>query len=193
MMATTEDDATIAQEASDTAPTEEPIVGHQLDAQAESQIHKFTAGAMVIGIVPIPLVDLAALLALQMKMLHSLSKTYDIPFKANLGKSAIGSLISAYAPYASATPLAASISKLIPGIGHISAGATLVILNGASTYAIGKVFEQHFASGGTFLTFVPEKARDYFGEQYEKGKKVVGNLRGAKSSEVIDPIAEPVG
>jgi len=36
------------------------------------------------------------------------------------------------------------------------------IVAGAATYAIGKVFVRHFASGGTFLTFNPEKVKDYY-------------------------------
>jgi hypothetical protein len=46
--------------------------------------------------------------------------------------------------------------------------------NAAFTYAVGKVFQQHFASGGTFLTFDPEKVKGYFASQYNKvrGKKV---------------------
>lgn len=184
MTTTTDDDATV-QDAADTGVEEETVATDQLDAQAESQIHKYTAGAMAVGIIPLPLVDLAALVALQLKMLHSLSATYNIPFKANIGKSAVSSLVSGYAPYASAVPLAASISKLIPGIGHVSGGATLVILNGASTYAVGKVFTQHFASGGTFLSFDPEKVRGYFAEQFEKGKGVVANLRGSKAADEV--------
>ncbi|MDX8394708.1 MAG: DUF697 domain-containing protein [Mariprofundales bacterium] len=153
------------------------------DAQTIAKIHKYTGAAMVVGIVPIPLVDLIAVTALQLKMLHSLSKNYDIPFKSNIGKSAIGSLVGGYVPYASSVSLAASVGKIIPGIGHVSSGATLVLLNGASTYAIGKVFAQHFASGGTFLTFDPEQVREYFAEQYEKGKGIVSSMRSSKTDE----------
>ncbi len=32
----------------------------------------------------------------------------------------------------------------------------------ASTYAVGKIFVQHFESGGTVLSFNPDKVRDYY-------------------------------
>ena len=48
---------------------------------------------------------------------------------------------------------------------------------GASTYAVGQVFIQHFESGGTFLDFDPDKVKAYFAEQVEKGKLVVADLR----------------
>jgi hypothetical protein len=36
---------------------------------------------------------------------------------------------------------------------------------------VGKVFEQHFASGGTFLTFDAKKVEGYFREKFEEAKK----------------------
>ncbi len=152
------------------------------DALAKRRILQYTSGGMAIGLVPFPLLDLAALTAVQLKMLHSLAEIYEVEFKASLGKSAISSLIGGVMPVASAAPVAASLSKFIPGIGHALSYGTLVVLNGASTYAVGKVFAQHFASGGTFLTFDPEAVRDYFAEQYEKGKEIVSSLKGKKGA-----------
>ena len=151
------------------------------DALAKRRILQYTSGGMAVGIVPFPLLDLAALTAVQLKMLHSLAEIYEVEFKASLGKSAISSLVGGLMPVATAAPVAASLSKFIPGIGHALSYGTLVVLNGASTYAVGKVFAQHFASGGTFLTFDPEAVRDYFAEQYEKGKEVVSSLKGKKA------------
>ena len=51
------------------------------------------------------------------------------------------------------------------------------LIAGASTYAVGKVFYRHFASGGTFLTFDPEKARAYYEEMFQKGKDVVKGMK----------------
>jgi hypothetical protein len=39
-------------------------------------------------------------------------------------------------------------------------------LSSACTYAVGKVFIQHFSSGGTFLTFSPARVREYFGQLF---------------------------
>jgi uncharacterized protein (DUF697 family) len=154
--------------------------------QAATTVKKYTVGAMAVGVIPFPLVDLAALTAIQLKMLHSLSQIYDVEFKASLGKSAVSSLVGGVASVAGAAPLAASLTKLIPVVGHAISYTSLVVLNGASTYAIGKVFEQHFASGGTFLTFDPVKVREYFAEQFEKGKKVVSEL-SKKSKPAMAP------
>jgi len=57
------------------------------------------------------------------------------------------------------------------------------LFGAAFTYAIGKVFIQHYASGGTMLDFGTEKARTFVGEQYEKGKQFV------KRSKPVPPTA----
>ncbi|WP_295885983.1 YcjF family protein [uncultured Thiohalocapsa sp.] len=155
----------------------EPPAPEARHAAAERLVHQYTLGAMAVGLVPVPLVDLAALVAVQLKMLHGLAGLYDIDFKADLGRSAVASLVGGVLPGAMAPTLAASLSKLIPVSGQLLGGGTLVILNGAATYAIGKVFIQHFAAGGTFLTFDPEAVRDYFEQQFEAGKQVAAELK----------------
>lgn len=169
------------------SPDEEQFyIKAEKDAEAQERILYYTYGGMAMGLVPFPLLDLAALTALQLKMLHRLSGIYGVEFKAKLGRSASMSLVGGLAPVASAAPVAASLTKFIPGIGHVLSYGTLVALNGASTYAVGKVFARHFSSGGTFFTFDPEAARDYFTEQYEKGKGVVNSMKKKRKSKKED-------
>jgi uncharacterized protein (DUF697 family) len=172
-MTVTDEDVNVEEQEPEIPPEEK-------DALAERRILRYTSGGMAVGLVPFPLLDLAALTAVQLKMLHSLADIYGVEFKTSLGKSAISSLIGGALPVVAAAPVAASLSKFIPIIGHALSYGSLVVLNGASTYAVGKVFAQHFASGGTLLTFDPEAVRDYFAEQYEKGKEVVTSLKKKK-------------
>ena len=60
--------------------------------------------------------------------------------------------------------------RSLPLIGGPLAALALPATTNAVTYAIGKVFIQHFESGGTFLDFDPEKVRDYFTREYGKAK-----------------------
>lgn len=167
------DDGTAAADAAES----DPLTPEARHAAAERMVHQYTLGAMAVGMVPVPLVDLAALLALQLKMLHGLAGVYDIAFKADLSRSAVASLLGSLLPTTAAPTLAASLGKLIPVSGQLLGGGTLVILNGAATLALGKVFIQHFAAGGTFLSFDPEAVRDYFEQQFEAGKRVAAELR----------------
>jgi hypothetical protein len=71
---------------------------------------------------------------------------------------------------------AASAAKSVPGVGTAAGVMSMSVLGGAATYAIGKVFVQHFESGGTFLDFDPEAVREHFAAEFNKGKDVAASL-----------------
>ncbi len=149
-------------------------------SQANNIIKKHVIVAMGASLVPIPLFDLVALTSVQPKMLYSLTKLYDVPFSKNLGKSFIASLLGGIMPTSSAMTLA-SLAKAVPGLGTVTGMITVSVLGGATTYAIGSVFMQHFESGGTMLDFDPKKMRDYFSGKLEEGKEVTANLKPSKA------------
>ena len=128
-------------------------------------------GAMGVGLIPLPAVDFVALIALQVNLLRKLSKFYGVPFSEEVGKKVVGALIGGYAPLALAMP-AISLFKAIPMVGQSVGVLALPVLAGATTYALGKVFVQHFESGGTFLNFNPSAVREYYRQQLEEGKAI---------------------
>jgi uncharacterized protein (DUF697 family) len=125
-----------------------------------------------VGLVPLPLLDMALLSGIQLKMLHRLAKLYDVEFFTHLGKSVIASLLGSGISLSFSFNLS-SLVRGIPFYGQAMSVISVSLFGGASTYAIGKVFVQHFESGGTFLTFDPKRVRDYYAQQFEKGKKEV--------------------
>ena len=169
----------------DQAPEMDDLIREHRHAAADHVLRQYTLGAMAVGLVPIPVVDLAALVAVQLKMLHSLAGVYDIEFKTDLGRSAVASLVGGTVSTSLSPTLAASLAKLIPGIGQTLASGSASLLNGAATYAVGKVFIQHFASGGTFLSFDPEAVRDYFQTQLQEGGRVATKWQKAKNDNTV--------
>ena len=131
--------------------------------RAMATLHTYSAMSAATGLIPLPLLDMAGLMTIQLLMLKKLSKHYNIPFDSQRSKSAIAILVSGI----NSGYVAASSSKLIPFFGAFSVAA-MPVVNGALSYAVGRVFIKHFASGGTFLDFDPAKARNYFEEQYRK-------------------------
>ena len=152
------------------------------DQKATKLIRNYTLGGLGIGVIPLPLVDMAALVALQLKMLHDLSKVYEVPFNRSLGKSAVSTLLGGYLPVSLTGVTASSLAKFVPFVGTALAYTTQPLLCAAATYAVGKVFQQHFASGGTFLNFDPEQVRDYFQEQFEEGKNVAKDFNQSSTA-----------
>ncbi len=133
-------------------------------------------GAMGVGMVPIPVVDLVSLAAIQLNLLRKIAKKYDIEFTEDIAKNVLASLIGSSIPVAFSFTFA-SLIKGVPIIGQTAAALAMPILSGATTYAVGKVFTQHFASGGTFLTFDPDKVKDYYAEMFKEGKDIASSLK----------------
>lgn len=66
--------------------------------EADTIIRRYMLGAIAVGLLPCPLVDIAALSGIQLKMLHSLARLYGVDFSAQIGKSAITSLLGGRRP-----------------------------------------------------------------------------------------------
>jgi uncharacterized protein (DUF697 family) len=132
--------------------------------------------SMGAGLIPVPLVDLAAVSGVQVKMLADVSKIYEVPFQESRGKAVIGSLLG-FVLSSSLACGASSLLKAIPVVGTIVGGTSMAIFSGASAWALGNVFIQHFEAGGTFLNFKPEEVKDYFKQQFEEGQKLAADLQ----------------
>ncbi len=140
--------------------------------RANEIVKNYMLGTLGVGILPIPVLDLVALTAIQLKMVHSLARLYDQAFSRHLGKSLIVSLVGGCVPVSFSLNLSA-FKNFIPFYGPAARMIFMSIFAGASTLAVGRVFIQHFESGGTLLTFDPEKEKDNYAAQLQKGKDEV--------------------
>ncbi len=137
---------------------------------ANAIVKKWSLWSAGAGVVPLPLVDLAAIAGIQLKMLKDLADHYEVPFKENLGKSAIGSLVSSGIGTQLGTGTIRSLIKAIPVVGTVAGLTVMPAVAAASTLATGKVFTQHFASGGTFLNFKPDQVREHYHQELAKAE-----------------------
>ncbi len=122
------------------------------DELAAKLVDRFSLYSGAAGLIPLPLVDVAAIGGVQLHMLRRLSEIYGVPFAENLGKSLIASFAGSAVPATTAAS-AASIIKGLPGVGTGAGMLTMSAGAAGATYVIGKFFIQHFASGGTLLDF----------------------------------------
>ena len=150
--------------------TENPVKSN-LDF-SNDLVKKYMWWSMGAGLIPVPFVDIAAVSGVQLKMIKDISDIYGIKFSENKGKSIVSALLGSIVPNSLARGGVGSILKMIPVVGTVMGGISMSLFSGASTYAIGKAFIQHFESGGTFLNFDPVKVKDYFFSKFEEGKKV---------------------
>jgi uncharacterized protein (DUF697 family) len=94
-----------------------------------------------------------------------------------------GSLIGSVVPGTLAFGAFGSMLKAVPVVGALAGAPAMVLFCGASAWALGKVFIQHFESGGTFLNFEPDQVREYFKAQFEEGKAMASTMSKGKKTE----------
>jgi len=167
------------EETTSTAEVVEDTDQAKLDL-SHATVKKYMWWSMGAGLIPVPLVDIATVSGVQLKMLSELAKIYDVKFSKNAGKSIISALIGGISADALSKSYITSAVKSIPIIGIVGS-VSMPIFSGAATWAIGKVFIQHFASGGTFLDFDPKKVKDYFMNLFKQGQEMAHNMKTAKA------------
>ncbi|MEL7408428.1 MAG: DUF697 domain-containing protein [Cyanobacteria bacterium J06558_2] len=127
------------------------------------------------GLIPIPLVDFAAVTAIQLEMLQQLAELYGVNYSRSNGKAFVSALTGT-----TIARLGASFLKAIPGVGTVLGGASMSLTSGASTYAVGQVAISHFASSGNLTNFVEDQLKRAYEDAFQKGKSYVSDLEDDK-------------
>lgn len=158
-----------------------PTTPEGREQAASKLVDRFTIWSGVAGLIPLPVVDIVAVGGLQVEMLRRISQIYDVAFSNNRGKALIAGLAGSLIPATSGMG-AASALKAIPVLGTITSAFVMPVLSAGATYAIGKAFIQHFASGGTLLDFNPPDYREFIKAQKEMWESRTLRSRGSAES-----------
>lgn len=149
--------------------------------RANEVIKEHVIGALSLGLLPVPVVDLVIITVIQLRMLRQLSALYGVPYSRPLARMAIGMVLGALVPVKT-TVLAASLLKLIPGFGSLIAGSTSSVTAGAIVYASGRVFVGHFEKGGNLVDFEIDRVREALHEGFAEGLTFVPRLADSPDS-----------
>jgi uncharacterized protein (DUF697 family) len=133
-------------------------------ARATQVVKRLSLWSGAAGLIPLPLIDLAAVGGVQVEMLRRISKIYGVPFSQNSGKAVIAGVVGSMIPASSGVG-AASLIKGMPVLGTAIGMLTTPTLSVGATYAIGMAFIQHFETGGTLLDFNPPDYREFLKPQ----------------------------
>ncbi|MBI1208002.1 MAG: DUF697 domain-containing protein [Azospirillum sp.] len=155
---------------------EYPVSADRADAIVKTGV----IAAMGLGLVPIPVFDMVAVVGAILHMVRELARHYGVDFNEVLARSISVSLIGGVLPVLATAGLS-SLLKVIPGFGSLAGGASVSVLSGALTYAVGRTFVSHFEGGGTLLDLDLEAARRSFKTLVEQGRAAVVGLRAKNS------------
>lgn len=149
--------------------------------QAKEITRRNVLWALGAGVVPFPVADVLAVMAVQVKLLREFSALYGVSFTEGVARKLAGTLLSSIGIVGIGSAIGGSLAKLIPGIGTALGLVSVPLFAGMVTHATGKVFTMHFESGGTLLDFDPKAMREYFKQEFEKAREVVSQLQHDKA------------
>lgn len=148
-------------------------------AQAMDIVKRNMLWSACAGFLPIPWIELVAIAGVEIKLIKELADHYGTPFRQDLAKAGIASLIGSLGSVTLGKAIAGSTLRVLPVIGPIVVASSVAAIAAGVTYAIGRVFVSHFESGGTLLDFDPAKFRDFFRAEFASGVKAAAGAAPA--------------
>jgi uncharacterized protein (DUF697 family) len=140
--------------------------------ETEKIIKQHVAWSVGAGLVPIPVLDILAVTAIQLDMIKQLCRVHEISYTESSGKAIVSTITGS-----TLARLGASMVKSIPGVGTLLGAISMPVLSGASTYAIGTAVVWHFESGGDLFDSDFSKVKEVYEEHFKKGKEMAQQLQ----------------
>jgi len=150
--ATTAPDTAVPDTAALDATPAAPVPASGRSAGAEQLVARYARYSAAAGLVPVPVVDVAAIAGVQVAMLGALAAHYAVPYSRERGKALVAALLGGLMPSLAGHQVLKVVGPLL---GMISVSGFAM----AATYAVGRLFIAHFESGGTLLDVDVEQSR----------------------------------
>jgi uncharacterized protein (DUF697 family) len=147
---------------------------------SEDIISKHVIFAMTAGAIPVPVADIVAVSAIQYDMIRQLAAFYNVNYDADKGKTLASSLAGA-----TVSRIGASALKAIPGVGTLLGIGSQVVMAGATTYALGKLFDSYFSGGKGLDNINLDSAKKQYNDLLSKGKEYVKDLKKSFSKDDV--------
>ena len=118
----------------------------QRRALAKKIVDRHRNYAALGGLVPLPVANIGAITAINVRMVKQLSELYQVPFQRDRTRSLIVGLIGGAVPSGVGAATSSTLMWIVPGGLLLGLGASAVTA-GALTRGIGLVFIESFESG----------------------------------------------
>jgi uncharacterized protein (DUF697 family) len=148
-------------------------------ARTEEIIKNRSLLAAGLGIVPVPIFNCVSVMAVQIAMVQSITRLYNVEVKKSWIKNIIASVLGGLAT-AGLSGAAARGLGAVPLAGTSLAVLSAPALNGLTTYAIGYMFVRYFESSEGFLKTNVKALGDWFKEGFREGREKLGGAIAGK-------------
>jgi uncharacterized protein (DUF697 family) len=125
---------------------------------AHSIVDRHVAYAAVGGVCPVPLLSVAGVTAVVVRMIKQLSSIYEVPFERDRMRSLVIGLVGGAAPTGLGATASSTLAVVAPGPGLVGLAVSAVTA-GALTRAIGMVFLENLEAGGSPAVTVQPRAK----------------------------------
>jgi uncharacterized protein (DUF697 family) len=145
------------------------------ETRAMKVVKTWSQWSVAAGIVPVPLMDVALVSGIQVKMIYDLCQIYNVSFEKKSALAVASGLVGGSLSAGVARMAGEMALKTIPYVEQVLQPT----LSFATTYSMGYVFVKHFENSGTLVNFDASKMNLYFQEQFEKSKKLFSKKQAA--------------
>jgi uncharacterized protein (DUF697 family) len=114
--------------------------------KAVAIVERYANYSAIGGAIPVPIANAAAIAALLIRMVKSLSELYDVPFERNRTRSVVIALMGGALPTGFSTIATSTLTVFVPGLNLIGL-AVASVTSGAYARSIGQLFIEHFENG----------------------------------------------
>ncbi len=128
-------------------------------SEARAIVERYGNVASVGGLIPLPLINVAGVAAIILRMVKMLCGLYGVPYDQGRARAIAVSLAAGALPSTASTVTASTLVYLIPGANLLGLAVSSVTAS-VCTRTVGYRFVQHFEAGATLMNFpVVERRR----------------------------------
>lgn len=139
--------------------------------KADVCIKNHVIAAMGVALVPSFFIEISGVTGIEVSLIMDLATLHAFPIPNRLiAYKVLLSLVISLGPIYLAIRLRSGI-KMVPVAGHAAYFGFMALNNAAAVYAIGKIFQAHFESGGQLLSKDNAWLRRLFKQRYEEGQR----------------------
>jgi uncharacterized protein (DUF697 family) len=121
-------------------------------ARARAIVERHATYSAAGGLIPLPLVNVASVMAIILRMVKRLSNLYGVPFERDRARAIVVGLAGSAAPTGLAAVTTSTLQYLVPASALIGLAVSSVAAVGC-TRSIGRIFVEHFENGETLHEF----------------------------------------
>jgi uncharacterized protein (DUF697 family) len=130
------------------APTGADLAAARRLSRAHAIVQRHAAYAAVGGIIPLPIVNVASITTVIVRMVKVLSDLYGVPFERDRARAIVIGMMGGAMPTGLAAVTTSTLVYIVPGSALIGLAVSSIAAV-ACTRGIGRVFVEHYESGAT--------------------------------------------